>query len=296
MPAMKSSETAAAAPTTAPNDALPADKTGGFDGANAFAHVAALVAIGPRSPNTPGIAKAQQYIRAQLEGFGCKVEEDNFEASTPIGRVPMRNIVAKIPGKSSSILLLSTHYDTSRAIPNFVGANDSGSSSGLMLEMARLLCKRQNALTIWIAFFDGEEAFVEWSDADSVYGSRQMAAQMALSGDLKRLKAMLHTDMIGDRNLNILRDTNSTPWLQNLVFDVAARLGYAKDFSGAPTAIEDDHKPFLKRGISAVDLIDLDYPPWHTSADTLDKVSARSLGVVGHVLIEAISELEKKGW
>jgi hypothetical protein len=284
----------------APSDALPPDRTGGFDGARAYAHVAALVDIGPRPPASPGIAKAQQYIRTKLESFGCKVEEDNFEAQTPTGRVGMRNILAKATGKSENVILLLTHYDTAtrsangEPMKNFVGANDGGSSTALMLEMARLLCARRNALSVWIAFLDGEEAFVQWSDTDSTYGSRQMAAKLALSGELKRVKAVILADMIGDRELNILRDTNSTRWLSDLVFSTAQRLGYEKEFSGGSTPMEDDHIPFLKRGVAAVDLIDYDYPPWHTPADTLDKVSARSLGVVGHVILEVIPALDHK--
>ncbi len=285
---------AVAAAPAKPSDALPANQTGGFDGARAFAHVEKLVSIGVRYPGSPGIRAAQEYIKSQLEGAGCKVDEDNFEAQTPVGRVSMRNIVAKVPGKSANIILLSTHYDSVRLPLGFVGANDSGSSTGLMLELARILCKRENALTIWITFFDGEEALQEWSDADSLYGSRQMAAKLALSGDLKRVKAMINADMIGDKNLNILSDDNSTPWLRQIVFDTAKRLGYQKEFSGGANAIGDDHMPFIKRGVAALDVIDLDYPPWHTLQDTLDKVSARSLGVVGHVILVSIPEIEKK--
>lgn len=275
------------------SDALPAESTGGFDGARAFAHVEKLVAIGQRQSGSPGIRLAQDYIRTQLKSFGCSVEEDHFESSTPVGRIPMQNIVAKIPGASPNVVLLLTHYDTKRQ-PNFVGANDGGSSTGLMLEMARQLCGKKRNVSVWIAFLDGEEALVEWSDLDSTYGSRQMAAKLAVANELKSVKAVILADMIGDRDLALKRESQSTTWLTDMVWKTAKRLGYEKHFLSETQSIEDDHIPFLKRGVPAVDLIDYDYPPWHTPGDTLDKVSARSLGVVGHVILESVKELEKK--
>jgi len=278
---------------SATTEALPAEATGGFDGSKAFAHVEKLVAVGPRTPGSAGIRRAQEYIRGQLDGAGCKVEEDNFEAVTPAGKLPMKNIVAKISGSSSSLVLLMTHYDT-RRMEGFVGANDGGSSTGLMLEMARQLCPRKHAFEIWIVFFDGEEDLVRWSDIDGTFGSRQMAAKLALTGELKRIKAAILADMIGDRDLNIRRETNSTAWLTDLVWSAAARLGYTKYFLSDSQAVEDDHTAFLRRGVPATDLIDFDYPAWHTPADTLDKISPRSLGIVGHVLLESLKDLEKK--
>jgi glutaminyl-peptide cyclotransferase len=290
-------EKAAPAPpvqaAAAASDALPAGSTGGFDGARAFAHVEKLVAIGQRQSGSQGIRLAQDYIRTQLKSFGCRVEEDHFESSTPVGRIPMINIVAKIPGSSANVVLLLTHYDTKRQ-PNFVGANDGGSSTGLMLEMARQLCGKKGAVSVWIAFLDGEEALVEWSDLDSTYGSRQLAAQLALGDELKRVKAVVLADMIGDRDLKVKRESNSTGWLTDLVWRTAKRLDYEKHFLAETQPISDDHLPFLKRGVPAVDLIDMEYPPWHTPADTLDKVSARSIGVVGHVILESVKEIEKK--
>ena len=285
----QSAPTAAAVPT----QSIRPETTGGFDGQRAMAHVEQLVALGPRPPGSEGIRRAQQYIRAQLESYGCAVTEDDFHASTPAGRVAMKNLVAKLPGQRSDVLLLLTHYDTKR-IPDFVGANDGGSSTGVMLELARLLCGEKNALTIWIAFLDGEEAFSEWSETDGAYGSRQLAAKLAVAGELKRIRAVILADLVGDRELNFRRESNSTPWLTDLVWATAARLGYQKHFLPEATAIEDDHIAFLRRGVPAVDIIDLDYVHWHTPADRLDKISPHSLGVVGHVILEVISELKKK--
>lgn len=280
-----------AVPTAIP--AVPPETTGGFDGSKAYEHVARLVAIGPRPSGSEGIRRAQDYIRGQLQSFGCHVEEDNFHASTPVGSMAMKNILVKIPGASRNVVLFATHYETKR-LPDFVGANDGGSSTGLMLEMARLLCSRKNKLSIWIAFFDGEEAFVEWSATDGTYGSRQMAAKLAASGDLKRFKAMLLADLIGDRNLKIKRESNSTRWLTDLVWSTAARLGYEQVFVPEETIVDDDHLSFLRRNVPAVDVIDLEETYWHTPDDTLDKVSPGSLGIVGHVFLETLAELEKK--
>ncbi len=275
-----------------------AASTGGFDSQRAYQHVADLVAIGPRSAGTEGSRRAQEYIVRQLQGFGCTVEQAAFRASTPIGVVEMKNIIAKIPGASTDILLFTTHYDTKR-MANFVGADDGGSSSGVMLELARTVCGRRNALTVWIAFFDGEEAFnEEWVDPDNTYGSREMAASMALSGELRRVRAMLLADLVGNRNLRLKRESQSTPWLTDLVWSTAARLGYGRIFVSDSSEVLDDHVPFLRRGVDAVDIVDLENPQdngyWHKTTDTLDKVSARSLAVVGHVLIETLPQLENR--
>jgi hypothetical protein len=288
---------AAPADTSGASDALPADKTGGFDGARAYDYTSKIVAIGPRQPNTDGIHREQDFIRADLTKSGCKFDEDDFNSSTPIGSVPMKNIVAKIPGKTNDFLLLLTHYDTKRQ-DDFVGAVDGGSSTGLMLEMARLLCSRKDQpLGVWIAFLDGEEAFVEWNDDDSVYGSRELAARMALSGDLKRVKAVILADMVGPKDLKIRRDSGSTGWLTDLVWSKATAFGYQDYFLNSSRPIEDDHQPFMKRHIAAVDIIDCcteDYPFWHTSGDTMDKVSARSLGMVGHVILATVDDLQNR--
>jgi glutaminyl-peptide cyclotransferase len=285
----------ASAPASPAPASPPAADTGGFDGGRAFAHVAKLVSIGPRPAGSEAIHSAQDYIESQLKADGCPVEDDDFHAPTPVGSLAMKNIVAKIPGGSPDILLLLTHYDTKR-LDNFVGADDGGSSTGLMLEMARLLCGRKNPLTIWIAFLDGEEAVLaQWSGTDNTYGSRELAARTAVSGDLKHIRAVILADMIGPTNLKIRRDSNSTPWLTDLVWSTAERLGYKEIFISASTPVADDHEPFLRRGVPAVDIIDLvDFPYWHTPQDTLDKVSPQSIAIVGQVILESVTELEKK--
>jgi hypothetical protein len=279
--------------------APPAASTGGFDGQRAYQHVVDLVAIGPRSAGTEGGRRAQEYIVRQLEGFGCTVEQAPFRSPTPIGTVEMKNLIAKIPGTSPDIVLFATHYDTKR-LRNavFVGADDGGSSTGVMLELARSLCARRNALTVWIVFFDGEEPFnEEWVDPDNTYGSRELAARMAVSGELRRVRAMLLADLVGNHNLLLKRESNSTPWLTELVWSTAARLGYREIFVPDGHTVLDDHLPFVRRDVPAVDIIDLDNPMrsyWHTPNDTLDKVSARSLAIVGHVLLETLPALESR--
>lgn len=298
-PSSTAAQPAQAAPAAAlPSDALPADKTGGFDGAKAFDHVAKLVAIGPRPPDSEGIHRAQDYIHEQLKTFGCTVEDDDFHASTPIGSVAMKNIVAKIPGTSPDIILLMTHYDTLKK-DGFVGAEDGGSSTGLMLEMARLLCPKKQKLGVWIAFVDGEEAFVDWNqDNDNTYGSRQMAARMALADELKHVRALILADMIGQKNLKLERDSYSTGWLVNLVWSTAAKLGYQDVFVTQESSTDDDHRAFTARHVPSIDLIDLnDYMQlgyWHTTEDTLDKVSAKSLGIVGHVILATVDDLQSR--
>jgi glutaminyl-peptide cyclotransferase len=283
---------------------LNADSYPSFDGTRAYQHVRHLVEIGPRPPASDGIHRAQTYIVGQLKSFGCPVEEHDFHASTVLGDLAMKNIIVKLAGTSSGIVLYTTHYDTVR-IPNFVGADDGGSGTGTMLELARLLCARKNSLNVWIVFFDGEEAQGNWTDAASVrwnndgsnntFGSREMAAQMALSGELKRVKAMILADMIGPPNAKITRDTNSTPWLTDFIWATAAQLGYQTTFVDRNYPVTgDDHFSFIRRGVAGCDLIDFSIPYWHTTQDTLDKIDPKSLAIVGQVLAETLPRLEKK--
>jgi Zn-dependent M28 family amino/carboxypeptidase len=272
-----------------------AETTGGFDGTRAYNHVEQLVAIGPHSAGTDGIHKAQAYIIGQLKSFGCPVEEEDFHApSTPVGDVAMKNILVKIPSTNPNTILYASHYDTKR-IDNFVGADDGGSSTGVLLEFARLVCARNNADTIWLAFLDGEEAFnMQWADPDNTYGSRELAASLSLAGTLRHIKAMILVDMVGPAKPIYKRESNSTKWLTDLLWTTAAGLGYGKIFVNDSTPIEDDHLAFLSRDVPAADIIDLEVPYWHTTQDTLDKVDPRTLAITGHVLIASLPELEKK--
>jgi hypothetical protein len=288
--------TTSAPPAQVPDDALPMEKTGGFDGAKAYAHVAKLVSFGARPAGSQAILQTQDYISSELSSFGCIVDSDSFSADTPAGRLPMKNIVAKIPGERQGIILLATHYDTKK-LDNFVGADDGGSSTGVMLELARKMCAMRPHYSIWIAFFDGEEAVrKEWQDPDNRYGSRQMAAKMAASGDLKHVRAMVLADLVGGKALGIHKEQNSTKELADLIWGTAKRLGYEQVFIDEATPVDDDHMSFLARGVPSADVIDLVNSAgyWHTPQDTLDKISARSLGIVGHVLLESVATLQTK--
>jgi glutaminyl-peptide cyclotransferase len=280
--------------------APPADQTGGFDGTKAFDHVAKIVGFGPRPPASEGIHRTQEYIISQLKSSGCEVEEDDFHASTPVGDVAMKNIVAKAPGTGQGIILLLTHYDSLSSVKDFVGAEDSASSTGLMIEMARQLCATKEPNSVWMAFLDGEEAFVDWNkDDDHTYGSRELAARLALSGDLRRVKAAILADMIGQYGVQLAPESSSTKWLVDVVWKAADRVGHKDIFPRREVgAISDDHDPLLARGVPVVDIIDLnDYISagyWHTPRDTLDKVSPRNVAIVGYVILESVGELQKK--
>jgi glutaminyl-peptide cyclotransferase len=279
-------------------DAPDPAKVDGFDARQAFQHVAAQVALGPRPSGSQALAQAQDYILSQLNSFGCTTDIDVFNADTPVGRLPMKNILVKIPGNQRGVIMLGTHYDTLlRNDFTFVGADDGGSSTGVMLELARILCAQHGKYAVWIAFFDGEEAMKAWSDSDSRYGSRQMAARFAASGDNARIRAFMLADLVGSRELHFLRDP-STPWLTDLVWKTAARLGYSNVFLNDSAAMQDDHNSFASRKVPVVDVIDLnsttDVPFWHTADDTMDHISARSLAITGHVFLESIKQLQKQ--
>jgi glutaminyl-peptide cyclotransferase len=285
----------ASTPPQSADDAPPPEKTGGFDGKRAFAHVAKQVSFGPHPSGSPAIARVQDYLQSELKSYGCAVETDSFGADTPVGRLSMKNILVKIPGEKPGVILLGTHYDT-LLMDNFVGADDAGSSTAVMLELARLLCPQKGKYAVWIAFFDGEEAMKHWSETDSRYGSRQMAARLAASGDLKKIRAFLLADIVGGRQAQFFRESSSTPALVDLIWNTSAKLGYSSLFLNGSTSAQDDHDSFLKRGVPSVDVIG-DFTNngyWHTPQDSLDKISAKTLAITGHVFIESVKELQEK--
>jgi Zn-dependent M28 family amino/carboxypeptidase len=267
-----------------------------FNGARAFADLKHLVSYGPRPAGSPALKEARGWIIAQLKQTGAEVEEDSFTASTPVGQIPMTNLIAKFPGSESKIAMVAGHYDT-KLFENFrfVGANDGASSAALLLELARTLQGRKHALTYWLVFFDGEEAVREWTETDSVYGSRQLVQKLSSEGELGRIQAMILVDMIGDSHLVIHRESSSTPWLTDAVFTAAHRLGYTKEFLDSPTSVGDDHIPFVNAGVAAVDLIDFDPEDgyWHTARDTVDHCSPLSLTIVGRVVLASLADIEK---
>ncbi len=266
-----------------------------FDSNRAWEHLRQLVAMGPRPAGSAGIEQARTYIKGHLAAIGVAFSEQVWEDTTPTGRVRMVNIAATIPGTSKNRLIIAGHYDTKRFQAfRFVGANDGGSSTAFLLELARILKARQNALTIEVLFLDGEEAVVEWRENDHTYGSRHYVEAARRDGSLASLKALVLVDMIGDRDLRIKRDLNSTPWLTDIIWAAAAERKLSSSFLPDQVQIEDDHLPFLGAGIPSVDIIDLEYPPWHTAGDTIEAVGARSLQVVGDVLLAALPRIEAR--
>ena len=275
-----------------------------FNGGRAYQYAQDLVNCGPRWIGSPGHVCAEKFFKKQFANDN--LEEDTFAANTPAGMMSMHNFIVKFPGKKPGIIVLASHYETNYPLRDirYVGANDGASTSGLLLEMANIL--RGHTLdgnSVWLVFFDGEEAIQQWSDTDSLYGSRHLAAKWDRDGTLKRIKAFLLVDMIGDKSLDIARDQNSTPWLLDLVDQAAKQEGDQSYFFATTNAIEDDHLPFVQRGVPCADLIDYDYGPHsfmlpdgyhHTAQDTMDKISAHSLTVVGQTVLETIHLLNQK--
>jgi glutaminyl-peptide cyclotransferase len=265
-----------------------------FDGQRAFEHLRRLVAIGPRPAGSVQIREARAYITRELSTLGLTVQEQPFTAATPVGPVAMVNLIVRLNGRRPERVLVTGHYDTKLFKDQvFVGANDGASSAALLIELARVLSARPREYTQELIWFDGEEAVRrDWAGQDNTYGSRFYVQAARQAGAISSIKAMVLVDMIGARDLIIRRDTLSTPWLTDLVWSTARRLGYGQVFLDDGFPVEDDHGPFLAAGVPSVDIIDLnDYPEWHTSTDDLSHVSAESLQIVGNVLVAALPEI-----
>ena len=262
-----------------------------FSGANALQHVQRLVDLGPRPPASQAIEQARTYISKELEGLGWGVARQTFTAETPQGAVEFTNLIATFANAKPSFLLCS-HYDT-KIFTNarFVGANDGGSSNGVLLEMARVLSAHPElARKVQLVFFDGEEAYVEFTDTDGLYGSRYFAKRLAAEGKAKQFRGGILFDMVGDRSLGITLPLDSPRELTAGIFAAADALKVRKHFTYSPGSILDDHTPLNQVGIPVIDLIDFDYPPWHTPEDTMDKLSAESLKIVGSVAARYLVE------
>lgn len=268
-----------------------------FDGSRAYDHLRRIVSFGPRPAGSSALEQTRQYVKRELKALGVDTVEQPFDADTPLGRIRMVNLIARIPGASPERVIFAGHYETKlfRNFP-FVGANDAGSSTAFLLEWARVVKARQNTYTTELLFLDGEESIrEEWLDPDNRYGSRHYVKAARQDGTLRHIRALVLLDMIGDRDLAIKREGYSTKWLKDVIWSAAKRLKHDDVFLNEETPIEDDHVPFLDAGVPAVDIIDLDYlPHWHTAGDTLDKVTARSMQIVGDVLREALPEIERR--
>ena len=275
-----------------------------FDGARAYRYTQQFVACGPRWIGSPGHLCAENFLKKQFAKDD--LEEDTFTTQTPAGPMTMHNFIVKFPGKKDGVIVFASHYETNYPLRNinFVGANDGGSTTGFLIELANYLrVHKQEGYSVWLVFFDGEEAIQQWSASDSLYGSRHLAAKWDRDGTLKRIKAFFIMDMIGDKSLDIVRDQNSTPALLDLVYDAAKKEGDQSYFFVDSNGIEDDHLPFVQRGVPSADIIDYDYGPHdvthpdgyhHTAEDTMDKISAHSLTVVGQTMLETIRLLNQR--
>jgi glutaminyl-peptide cyclotransferase len=289
----------APAETDRPKLALPPDQgpPPAFDSARAMQYVKDIVAYGPRPLGSSNHTKVEEYILGHLKGD--TVENDVFTADTPEGKFPVHNIIAKFPGTKDGIIVMASHYDTNYPLRStaYVGANDGGSSSALLLECAnQFRGKKLDGYSVWLVWDDAEEAMKPEKEmpfmADALYGISHLAEKWQADGTLKKIKAFLLADMIGDADLNIDRDSNSTPWLEDVVYEAATRVGYQSHFFGRTQPVDDDHIPFVKRGVPSADLIDFNYGYndvfWHTPQDTVDKLSPKSLEISGTVFLETV--------
>ncbi len=283
-----------------------------IDAKRAFEYTREVTAFGPRYMGNENHKKLERYILDHLKDDHLKadeIEDDAFTADTVEGKFPVRNIIAKFPGTKDGIIVIMGHYDTVYPLRNsgFVGANDGGSSTAILLEYANQLRaaasgrgpdKKRDGYSVWLVWTDGEEAVKTWTATDSLYGTRHLAEKWEKDGTLKKIKALMVMDMIGDADLNIDRDTNSTPWLLDLIYAAAERGGYQSHFYAREGPIEDDHLPFVKRGVPCADVIDLDYGYnnvfHHSPQDTMDKLSPQSLEIVGNTILETIHLLDQR--
>jgi Zn-dependent M28 family amino/carboxypeptidase len=298
------------APVESPKLTFPPDDgvKPAFDADRSFQYVKDIVKFGPRPLGSANHKKVEDYISAHLKGDN--VEDDIFTADTPEGKFPVHNIIAKFPGNKDGIIVVASHYDTNYPLRNtsYVGANDGASSSALLLELAnQLRGKTRDGYSVWLVWDDAEEAMkpdgsgglpqeMPFKD-DSLYGITHVAEKWQADGTLKKVKAFLLADMIGDADLSVERDSNSTPWMESVIYEAASRTGDQSHFFTRNNQIGDDHIPFVKRGVPSADLIDIDYGYdnvfWHTTQDTVDKLSPKSLEIAGRVILETIHLLDK---
>lgn len=275
------------------------EKVSDFDAQRAYDEVKKMVDFGPRPVGSEALNKTRDYIESELKSYGLNVTIDKYVADTPHGKIQEGNVIAVLPGEKPDIVLITGHFDTA-PIAGFVGANDGGSSAAAVMETARVLSKTKPEYTLWFVCFDGEEAVVDWGAAngkDNTYGSRHLVEKMKADGSISKVRAMILYDMIGDKNLDLIKDENSTPWLTDLIWQTARSVGYTRNFLGNVTDMEDDHIPWKEAHIPCVDLIDFNFGPnneyWHTPKDTLDKVSGESIKIVGDVVIKSLPEIFK---
>jgi hypothetical protein len=277
-----------------------------FDGQRAFAYLERTVAFGPRPAGSASLERLRQYLESELRTLGLEPQREAFRASTPIGELDFVNVYADVPGaalpggQQAPLVVVAGHVDTKRLPFEFVGANDAGSSTAVLLELARWLSAQPpRPVPYRLLFLDGEESVrPTWQDLDNTYGSRHHVERLRASGALATVGACVLVDMVGDRDLSLTRELNSHPELLAIFFDAAGAIGLGRHVRGRARELYDDHQPFLDAGIPAVDLIDFEFggpdnPWWHTAEDTLEKCSAKSLEAIGAILVAGLPELER---
>jgi len=282
-----------------------------FNGQAAYNLTQQFLNVAPRRwVGSPGHAKAEAFIKEHFKPEIAKgnFETDSFSANTPVGLLDMRNYIVRYPGKKDGIIVLASHYETNYPLRdiNFVGANDGASTTALLIEIGNYLrVHPPQGYSVWLVFDDGEESITpNWSDSDSLYGTRHLAAKWSQDGTLKKIKAFLLADMIADKDLNIDFDEESTPWLRDMLKVAAKNTGHsAYIYKNTVPGLQDDHIPFKKRGVPVLDIIDMDYGPrsilhpdgyHHTALDTMDKLSPNSLQIAGDLFLEMIQLIDQQ--
>ena len=281
-----------------------------FNGQAAYTLTEQLLEVAPKRFNgSPGHLKAEEFIKQHFAPEAAKgnLVADTFTATTPAGLQTMTNYIVKFPGKKDGVIVIASHYETNYPLRdiNFYGANDGAATTSLLIEIGNVLrAHPPEGYSVWLVFDDGEEAVQTWSNSDSLYGTRHLAAKWSTDGTLAKIKAFLLADMCADKDLNIDHDQNSTPWLLDMLKVAAKNTGHSNYVFKNETAVEDDHLPFKKRGVPVLDIIDLDYGPptqehpegsyHHTEQDTLDKISAHSLQISGDLFLEMIRLINQR--
>jgi glutaminyl-peptide cyclotransferase len=287
--------------------ALAASLHDSFDPGQCYAYTAEVAGFGERWPGSPGHQKTEDLIRQVLQKDGAQIEADNFTASTPRGPVPVHNIIGKFnvaADPQQAIFILAGHYDTLFK-QGFIGANDGASSTAIILSFADALAHQKTKMQIWLVWTDLEEAIQAFNNGDGLYGSTHLARKLDQEGFVPRIRGFFLLDMIGDKDLGVARETNSSARLQAAIAEAAGQLGYGSYFFKYDADIIDDHAPFLEAGVPAVDVVDAQFGPdsigsdgmgayHHTNADTMDKVSQHSLEVVGRTIMLTVELIDAK--
>lgn len=263
----------------------------------AYSLVKEIYAFGPRPSGSMKLHEQSVFIAEKAKEFGAdNVDVQMFTDKTPEGNIKFRNVTAEIKGTKEQFLVIGCHYDTKKfiSLPSFAGANDGASGAGLLLAMIKALKSsgEKPYYTLRIVFFDGEECLLNYSGHDGLHGSRHYVKELKKSGELKKCRAALILDMVGDKDLSITLPSDSDHKIASEIFRIARKQNKAKYFSWFRGSMLDDHTPFIKEGIAAVDIIDFEYGSsnkyWHTSGDTMDKISRESLETVGNLTLQLI--------